>query len=439
MRPTRIRRVVELAVLLFACAHCDATPKPTVATSASTLAAHGATISPDAEAPTFVPKRGINLSSWLANAKRQPLFPRDTAQIKAAGFDYVRIPVNPDVFAPSLDSPPNALTFAPVDRAVDMAIGAGLAVILDLHPGRAFMAALENSDASETAFVEWWKALVNRYGWHSPSQIAFELLNEPQYYADSIRYNRLIVRTVSELRRLVPWHTLIVGGTRGSSIDGLLTMSVLEDPRVLYVFHFYEPYIVTHQGINQGFDGKAIPFFRDVPYPSRLAQLDKNYAPTASNASEARDELHAYVSADWDAPTSRRASRRRRLGPEHTACALRVPSSAFCAITSTRRLDIAGFVTCGRRSRPTILRGIYGTTPTCSASLPLSATRGSIPWTDPFDLWIRREAREDSRLQPSTRYFTSDDRIAWRCRGFIPGLRRLPTAWARESRPSPAN
>ena len=40
-------------------------------------------------------QKGINLSSWLANASRQPLYEQDFKLIKDAGFDNIRLPVAP--------------------------------------------------------------------------------------------------------------------------------------------------------------------------------------------------------------------------------------------------------------------------------------------------------------------------------------------------------
>ena len=90
--------------------------------------------------------RGLNLSSWLANAPRQPLFARDFDQIKRAGFDHIRLPFNPTYygFHLSSDGPTTAsLDFTALDRALAMADQVGLPVIIDLHPGGDFLDTLE--------------------------------------------------------------------------------------------------------------------------------------------------------------------------------------------------------------------------------------------------------------------------------------------------------
>src|ERR1035438_7357323 len=49
-----------------------------------------------ADAPPPTLKHGVNLSNWFADTQRQPLVAHDFDAIKAAGFDHVRIPINPE-------------------------------------------------------------------------------------------------------------------------------------------------------------------------------------------------------------------------------------------------------------------------------------------------------------------------------------------------------
>ena len=54
----------------------------------------------DSVAPAL--KRGINLSNWFTEGQRLPLKSHDMAAIKQAGFDHVRIPINPELLGFSL-------------------------------------------------------------------------------------------------------------------------------------------------------------------------------------------------------------------------------------------------------------------------------------------------------------------------------------------------
>jgi endoglucanase len=248
--------------------------------------------------------RGLNLSSWLANAPRQPVSARDFAQIKQAGFDHVRLPFNPSYYGFKLEESGGDVThidFTPLDRAVAMAEQYNLPVIIDLHPSGEFVDTLERYPWAETEYVALWKAIALRYRSHGASAVLFELLNEPQYYKAEARWTRLAERLTTTIRGVSPDRTIIIGAPHGSEIDGLAYLQPHTDLHTIYTFHFYEPYIVTHQGIHMGFEGKSIRAFRNLPYPSDLATKPaSSYAPEASNAAQAQNELTDYINTPWD-------------------------------------------------------------------------------------------------------------------------------------------
>lgn len=257
------------------------------------------------ESPPFPLNHGLNLSSWLANAPRQPVFARDFAQIKQVGFDHVRLPFNPTYYGYELTPDPQAparLDFIALDRAIALAEQAHMPVVLDVHPSGSFMEVLENNPWAEDAFVTLWRQIAQHYQNHDATVLAFELLNEPQYYKNETRWNRLSTRLVEAVLAVSPDRTIIIGATHGSSIDGLPFLHPVSDPRLVYAFHFYEPYIITHQGIHQGFETKSIRYFHHLPYPSNLVTQSADfYAPTAPNPDQASKELHDYLSTPWDA------------------------------------------------------------------------------------------------------------------------------------------
>lgn len=250
--------------------------------------------------PSFEAKRGVALSNWIGNARRQPIYVRDMVQLRSVGFERVRIPIDPDAFSTGFETVSPVFEFSGIDRAVELAVGNGLNVILNVHPRAKFMDSLERSDVYEANFVRLWGELIERYEKYSPKQIAFELLNEPHYYSNPARYNKLIAEVVSKIRSRSSTHTLVIGGTRGSSIDGLKSLDLIKDPNVLYAFHFYEPYIITHQGVWRGFEKTSIRYFENVPYPSSLVDSNRQYAIAAPDPKGAAKELSAYVDDAWD-------------------------------------------------------------------------------------------------------------------------------------------
>lgn len=259
-----------------------------------------------AERPPEGFRRGVNLSSWFANALRQPLDERDFQQIQRVGFDHVRLPVDPEYLGfRFLKGHPNRALgggFVRIDRVIDLANRVGLPVVLDIHPQAEFMKTLEENPWAETQFVDLWTELSLRYKGFSDNMLAFEPLNEPQYYNRAERYRRLVVRLVSAIRKDNPSRWIIVGAPQGSAIEGLYDLSPAGDGRIIYAFHYYLPYLITHQGFHMGFEGMMLRHFRQTPYPSSLADRDaKVYAPGATDMAVAEKELAAYKAENWGA------------------------------------------------------------------------------------------------------------------------------------------
>lgn len=252
-----------------------------------------------ADAPTF--KRGINLSNWLANATRQPVLTHDFVQLKKAGFDHVRLPVNPEHMGFTLEGE-SLGDFAAVDAAITQARAQHLAVILDMHPRGDFMQRLERDAQAQQKFTALWVMLAKRYRAISADQLSFELINEPQYYDREEAYQTFAESLVAAIRGVDATRTLIVAAPRGSSIAGLQQLKPIPDAHIAYDVHFYEPYIFTHQGIHQGFEKKMVRYFHDVPYPASLAEADAaRYAEHAPDAAQAQRELDIYRREQWDA------------------------------------------------------------------------------------------------------------------------------------------
>src|SRR3989442_768217 len=102
-------------------------------------------------------RHGINLSEWFAQVYDPKGYTKehfeswttasDIALIKSAGFDHVRLSVNPQ---PMMDAmrrhDVSAEYFGYLDAAVKMILDAGLAVELDMHPNSDFKERLAKED-----------------------------------------------------------------------------------------------------------------------------------------------------------------------------------------------------------------------------------------------------------------------------------------------------
>ncbi|HBO42088.1 MAG TPA: hypothetical protein DD477_12860 [Spirochaetaceae bacterium] len=114
-----------------------------------------------------------------------------------------------------------------------------------------------------------WQQLAFRYrDW--PPELLFEIFNEPMDIADAT-WASLQARVLAIIRADNPTRTVIVTGAQWGGIDGLLQVQPLPDRHLLYSFHFYEPFLFTHQGADWSnladFYGLPFPAGKALPWP----------------------------------------------------------------------------------------------------------------------------------------------------------------------------
>jgi endoglucanase len=193
-----------------------------------------------------------------------------------------------------------------VDKAIAMLTSAGLDVVLDIHPEPDFMEALEEGGDAEDRFVAFWAALAKHYKDAPKDTLVYELLNEPQYYKHSDRYNRLVARLMLAIRAQDDGRLVIIGtpGVTDMSptqlVTALETLDLVDDPNIAYDVHYYLPYIITHQGIHMGFEKTQIRNFREVPYPSSLVDKAKVKLAPEADKDAAMGEVDDYVADNWN-------------------------------------------------------------------------------------------------------------------------------------------
>ena len=247
-------------------------------------------------------QKGVNFASWMANAKRQPLYDRDFILIKNAGFDHIRLPFNPEFygFKFSNSSKKVNLDFAELDNAVVLAVNLSLPIIIDIHSSN-LSKLLENNKWTEDQFISLWELIATHYKRYGSRQLIFELLNEPQYYNHESDWDELSHKLINAIHNISPDRIIVIDGPRGSSINGLSFLNITHDHSVIYSFHFYQPYIFTHQGSHMGFEKTMVKTFQNIPYPSDLVvnQIDR-YSYNSNDIDKSQKELDNYVIEKWD-------------------------------------------------------------------------------------------------------------------------------------------
>jgi endoglucanase len=252
-------------------------------------------------------RHGINLSEWFAQVYDPKGYTKehfetwtttsDIALIKSAGFDHVRLSVNPQ---PMMDAARRqggtAEYFGYLDAAVKMILDAGLAVEIDMHPDSDFKARLAKEDDFVERFADYWYTVAKHYASWDSERVFFEILNEPEM-RDAYRWYGVETKLAAAIRRGAPANTIIAAGARWDDDDDLVFMEPLPDPNVIYVFHFYEPHIFTHQGATWG--AYYWKWLKGLHYPSS----PENAAEVAALVPEPRDRMQVirYGQDHWDA------------------------------------------------------------------------------------------------------------------------------------------
>ncbi|GAC1670182.1 MAG: cellulase family glycosylhydrolase [Candidatus Acidiferrum sp.] len=238
-------------------------------------------------------RHGINLSEWFAQAGDAKNYTKsyfdtrtteqDIALIKSMGFDHVRLSVNPaPMFRRGQADRLPAEYLGYLDAAVKMILNHGLAIEMDIHPESDFKQKLATDDGAVEQFADFWRALARHYSDLDPEMVFFEILNEPEV-RDRYRWAGIQARLAAAIRDGAPHHTILATGARWSDDDDLLASEPLHDPNVIYVFHFYEPHVFTHQGAN--WSTNYYHYLNELPYPSDLesAQRAANQVPDPVN------------------------------------------------------------------------------------------------------------------------------------------------------------
>ncbi|MBQ8106114.1 MAG: cellulase family glycosylhydrolase [Afipia sp.] len=249
------------------------------------------------------------------------------AAVQASGFDFVRLTVDPGPFLQMTGDQRDAL-----DTILRMTIqrfrARQLSVIVNFH---------SNSQVAqyrpETIFISVDRPLFTAYAaaisrtarlladMNDP-RIALEPVNEPPAGYDATtaaRWQAMMEVLYRAVRREAPRLTLVVTGAQGGSWRGLtlLDPAPFLDENVLFSFHYYEPHLFTHQGVESSEPRER--FWRDMqalPYPAirgeesaaiRIVQDRISADPAFSVADKSRQSIAAkaaitaYFREGWNA------------------------------------------------------------------------------------------------------------------------------------------
>ncbi|MBI0577471.1 cellulase family glycosylhydrolase [Neobacillus cucumis] len=240
--------------------------------------------------------KGMNLNGWFVwqsgNNSHTFYNENDAKQLKNLGFTYVRIPVDPDYI---WDYENNQLMhMSDIKRAIDINNRQGLAVTLDLHPTEK-ITGKQNDFRTKKEMYSLWSALSKELKNYSKDQLAFELFNEPNL-KNYNAWRDFMDKSIKAVRQNDTKRTLLIDSNTFAHLETLVSSEPFSDTNLVYVFHFYDPFVFTHQGW-QWWEDPTIKELRNIPYPASpdlVAPILQGLSP------EAQSMLKWYGNEKWN-------------------------------------------------------------------------------------------------------------------------------------------
>ncbi|MBX3566644.1 MAG: cellulase family glycosylhydrolase [Rhizobiaceae bacterium] len=273
-------------------------------------------------------KRGVNLDIWTTWPQeaswgepgvlspypewRKFLKASDLEALKADGFDFLRMPVDPAPWLVDSAAGQADDLYAAVRDSARMVNAAGLKVIVDLHsipagPGRSIgTRELMDDTGAFDRYVDVLRGLARALSQEDPSKVALEVMNEPTMGcegADANIWSGRLKQLFAAARASATRLTLVLSGSCWSSAEGLSAIDPADfpDDNLIWTFHSYDPFLLTHQGATWA--GDFIQYVTGIPYPP--------YAVPRAELDAAIDRIKAVI--DENAPWTRRSGMKAYL------------------------------------------------------------------------------------------------------------------------------
>ncbi|MCF0215173.1 MAG: cellulase family glycosylhydrolase [Fibrobacteraceae bacterium] len=202
--------------------------------------------------------------------------------LKQAGFNSVRIPVRWQHNSDPVSHTVNPERLQGVKEDIQLAINAGLAVVVNFHhydelneAGKQYSTHPEVYNAEKTHFLGMWAQVAKEMDAFPDTSLVLEILNEP-YMPSSEALNDLMTNAYSIIRAAAPNKTIMFESYHMSKFADIKALKLPQDGNIIYSGHYYEPYSFTHQGYgyscNPNLNVSAISDFK-----SYFATIKKLY------------------------------------------------------------------------------------------------------------------------------------------------------------------
>jgi endoglucanase len=244
----------------------------------------------DSQAPF---SRGINLTGWFqADSPGKIQFTRFTKQdiinIKSLGCDVIRLPINMHSMtsgSPSYTLDPLYVSF--LDSVVTWCEQLHIYLMIDNH---SFDPNVNTSPDIGNILMAVWSQTAEHYKDRS-DYILYEILNEP-HGISTATWGTIQSSVITAIRSKDTRHTIVVGGSGYNSYSELGNLPVYTDPGLLYTFHFYDPFMFTHQGAS--WSSPSMEPLSGVPFPYDASRMPA--CPASLKGTWIESSLNSYPS-----------------------------------------------------------------------------------------------------------------------------------------------
>lgn len=240
--------------------------------------------------------RGVNVTRWFRGFGTTPAFATymsdgDLAAMRNLGFGVVRLAVNGAYLRRRSDPTVLDSTVLPqLDTAIDRIVAHRLAVIVT-----PFLRQPVTDSASGARLAALWEQLAPHLAHTNPDRVFLEVVNEPGFPGRARAWSPIQAQVLAVMRRAAPRHTLVATGAAWSTIDGLVALTPVADPNVVYTFHFYQSQAFTHQTARWA----GMAGVHDVPYPADSTRCASTLSQLTD--SSALRLAKAYCAQRWNA------------------------------------------------------------------------------------------------------------------------------------------
>lgn len=216
--------------------------------------------------------KGVNLTNWFQVNEVEQIHinkytKKDFEQLKSLGCDVIRLPIHLHSHTsgqPNFEV--NPLLFEFLDEIVSWAEDLNIHLILDNHT---FDPSGFTPLTIDLPLIKIWPQIAQHFNGRYKN-IYFEILNEPNGITDAA-WNQIQGKVITAIRQVNKEHTIIVGPANWNNYQNLKSMPVYEDKNLIYTFHFYEPFLFTHQGAT--WTTPSMSSLKDVPFPYQKSKM----------------------------------------------------------------------------------------------------------------------------------------------------------------------